>query len=195
MSILRRKDKPACGLGRRNRLVPLSFPAIVLSASISVHQRPLIWAADERRCTLIIQLRSGSSFLATGYPNEGWRFYKDAGKLSGIGRNRLLHKGKMQRFGKHFRRHLTSFLSDGGAGGFSKCHLVCPQSDSVKFERPLPCGHGSVESVCYRAVTARERSFDHRLPQQRLECLQGCGQTKWHCPLACERSDLRRFLP
>ena len=165
MSMLKRNDKPAFGLGRRNRLVPLSFPAIVLSASISVHQRPLIWAADERRWTLITQLRSGSGFLATGYPNEGWRFYRDAGKLSGIGRNRLLHKGKLQRY-----RH------SGGEVG--KCHLVCPQSDSVKFERPLPRGHGSVESVRYRAVTARERSFN-----------------QWHCPLACELSDLRRILP
>ncbi len=26
---------------------------------------------------------------ATGYPNEGWRCYRDAGKLSGIGRFRL----------------------------------------------------------------------------------------------------------
>ncbi len=38
-----------------------------------------------------------------------------------------------------------------------------PQSDRFKcfFEKPLPCGHGSVESVRYRAVTARERSFNH----------------------------------
>ena len=28
---------------------------------------------------------------ATGYPNEGWRFYRDAGKLGGIGRNCLPH--------------------------------------------------------------------------------------------------------
>ena len=59
----------------------------------------------------------------------------------------------------------------------------CPMSLSFPevykaFERPLPRGHGSVESVRYRAVTARERSF-----------------SQWHCPLACERSDLRRFLP
>ena len=47
-------------------------------------------------------------------------------------------------------------------------------------KRPLPRCHGSVESVCYRAVTARERSFNHRLSQQRLEILQGCGKTKWH---------------
>ncbi len=37
------------------------------------------------------------------------------------------------------------------------------------FGKPLPRGHGSVESVCYGAVTARERSFNHRLSQQRLE--------------------------
>ena len=47
-----------------------------------------------------------------------------------------------------------------------------PQSDSFKgwseayraFEKPLPGGHGSVESVCYRTVTARERSSNHSFP-------------------------------
>ncbi len=37
------------------------------------------------------------------------------------------------------------------------------------FEKPLSRGHGSLELVRYRAVTARERSFNHRLSQQRLE--------------------------
>ena len=53
--------------------------------------------------------------------------------------------------------------------------LSFPQSDSFKcwneayqaFEKPLPRGHGSVESMRYRAVTARERSFNHELSQQK----------------------------
>ena len=60
-------------------------------------------------------------------------------------------------------------------GRDAQCHIVFPQSDSFKcfseayqaFERPLPRGHGSVESVSYRAVTARERSFNHGLSQQK----------------------------
>ncbi len=65
---------------------------------------------------------------------------------------------------------------------FSQCRIVFPQSDNFKcwreayqaFEKPLPRGHGSVESVRYRAVTARERSLNHRLSQQRLELVYGC---------------------
>ena len=52
--------------------------------------------------------------------------------------------------------------------------LQFPQSDSFRchneayqaIEKPLPRGHGSVASERYRAVTARERSFNHKLSQQ-----------------------------
>ncbi len=59
----------------------------------------------------------------------------------------------------------------------AQCHLVFPQSDGFRFhheayqpfEKPLPRGHGSVESERDRAVTARERSFNQETTQFRIQ--------------------------
>ena len=54
------------------------------------------------------------------------------------------------------------------------------------MKRPLPRGHGSVVSVRYRAVTAKERSLNHKLSQQRLELVMDvgklCGIRRNACP-------------
>ncbi len=63
-----------------------------------------------------------------------------------------------------------------GSMPLSKCLSGAYQA----FEEPLPPSHDSVASASNRAVTARERSYDHRLSQKSLEILQGSGETKWH---------------
>ncbi len=63
-----------------------------------------------------------------------------------------------------------SAVQTSGGQKDAQFHLFCLQSDSFKcwsevyqaFEKPLSCGHGSVESLRYRAVTARERFFNNR---------------------------------
>ncbi len=54
---------------------------------------------------------------------------------------------------------MKTALAGEQAGGIGQLQVV---------KKPLSRGHGSVASVCYRAVTARERSFNHRF--------QGCWQ-------------------
>ena len=78
-------DMDALGLQLWGRqfCLPLSFSAIVLSASIGVHQRPRLIAADGRRCTLITQFGLPFRFLQSDR-FKCWSGFSNKGKVSGI---------------------------------------------------------------------------------------------------------------
>ena len=76
-------------------------------------------------------------------------------------------------WGRRFRLPFTTSVMRSVVGNIgwqvnrqAQCSIPLSFPEAYQaFEKPLPRGHGSVESVRDRAVTAR---------------LQGCGKTKWH---------------